>query len=56
MGARVTATDGYGNVQLNATELDLDAAGVADGRVLVVNGGDCPGRGRSPSCPSASRG
>ena len=38
VGARVTATDGFGNVQLNATELDLDAAGVAGGRVLVVNG------------------
>ncbi len=32
VGARVTATDGFGNVQLNATELDLDAAGVAEGR------------------------
>ncbi len=29
VGARVTATDAFGNVQLNATELDLDAAGVA---------------------------
>ena len=38
VGARVTATDGFGNVQLNATEGDLDAAGVANGRVLVVNG------------------
>jgi S-adenosylmethionine hydrolase len=38
VGARVTATDGFGNVQLNATEVDLDAAGVAGGDVLVVNG------------------
>ena len=45
VGARVTATDGYGNVQLNATELDLDAAGVADGNVLVVNGRRLPRAG-----------
>jgi hypothetical protein len=42
VGARVTATDGYGNVQLNATDRDLDAAGVAVGRVLVVNGRRLP--------------
>ena len=55
VGARVTATDGFGNVQLNATELDLDAAGVAEGRVLVVNGRRLP-RAGSPSSRSASQG
>jgi hypothetical protein len=42
VGAHVTATDGFGNVQLNATEVDLDAAGVAGGPELVVNGRRLP--------------
>ena len=40
VGARVTITDGFGNVQTNATEQDLEDAGVAGDRVLVVNHGN----------------
>jgi hypothetical protein len=56
VGARVTATDGYGNVQLNATERDLDAAGVADGRVLVVNGRRLPRAGTFAELPEREPG
>jgi S-adenosylmethionine hydrolase len=56
VGARVTATDGYGNVQLNATELDLDAAGVAGGRVLVVNGRRLPRAGTFAELPEREPG
>jgi S-adenosyl-L-methionine hydrolase (adenosine-forming) len=56
VGARVTATDGFGNVQLNATELDLDAAGVAEGRVLVVNGRRLPRAGTFAELPEREPG
>ena len=56
VGARVTATDAFGNVQLNATELDLDAAGVADGRVLVVNGRRLPRAGTFAELPEREPG
>jgi S-adenosylmethionine hydrolase len=56
VGARVTATDGFGNVQLNATELDLEAAGVADGRVLVVNGRRLPRAGTFAELPEREPG
>ena len=56
MGARVTATDGYGNVQLNATERDLDAAGVAVGNVLVVNGRRLPRAGTFAELPEREPG
>jgi S-adenosylmethionine hydrolase len=56
VGARVTATDGYGNVQLNATETDLDAAGVADGNVLVVNGRRLPRAGTFAELPEREPG
>jgi S-adenosylmethionine hydrolase len=56
VGARVTATDGYGNVQLNATERDLDAAGVADGRVLLVNGRRLPRAGTFAELPEREPG
>jgi S-adenosylmethionine hydrolase len=55
VGARVTATDGFGNVQLNATERDLDAAGVA-GRVLVVNGRRLPRAGTFAELPEREPG
>lgn len=56
VGARVTGTDGYGNVQLNATEHDLDAAGVTDGRVLVVNGRRLPRAGTFAELPEREPG
>jgi S-adenosyl-L-methionine hydrolase (adenosine-forming) len=56
VGARVTATDGYGNVQLNATEIDLDAAGVAVGNVLVVNGRRLPRAGTFAELPEREPG
>ena len=55
-GARVTATDGYGNVQLNATERDLDDAGVQTGRVLVVNGRRLPRAGTFAELPEREPG
>jgi hypothetical protein len=55
VGARVTATDGFGNVQLNATEVDLQAAGVA-GRVLVVNGRRLPRAGTFAELPEREPG
>jgi hypothetical protein len=56
VGARVTTTDGFGNVQLNATELDLHAAGVAGGRVLVVNGRRLPRAGTFAELPEREPG
>jgi S-adenosylmethionine hydrolase len=56
VGARVTATDGFGNVQLNATEHDLDAAGVAGCRVLVVNGRRLPRAGTFTELPEREPG
>jgi len=56
VGARVTATDGFGNVQLNATELDLEAAGIADGGVLVVNGRRLPRAGTFAELPEREPG
>ena len=56
VGARVTATDGFGNVQLNATEVDLVAAGVAGGRVLVVNGRRLPRAGTFAELPEREPG
>jgi S-adenosylmethionine hydrolase len=35
VGARVVAVDGFGNVQLNATAADLEAAGLHDGPLTV---------------------
>jgi S-adenosylmethionine hydrolase len=55
VGTRVTATDGFGNVQLNATQRDLDAAGVA-GRVLVVNGRRLPRAGTFAELPEREPG
>jgi S-adenosyl-L-methionine hydrolase (adenosine-forming) len=40
IGARVTGVDGFGNVQLNVTPADLDAAGL--GPVLNVRGRQAP--------------
>jgi S-adenosylmethionine hydrolase len=56
VGARVMATDGYGNVQLNATESDLDAAGVTVGSVLVVNGRRLPRAGTFAELPEREPG
>jgi S-adenosyl-L-methionine hydrolase (adenosine-forming) len=56
VGARVTATDAFGNVQLNATEGDLHAAGVAGGRVLVVNGRRLPRAGTFAELPEREPG
>ena len=56
VGARVTAVDGFGNVQLNAGERDLDAAGVAGGRVLVVNGRRVPRAGTFAELPEREPG
>jgi S-adenosylmethionine hydrolase len=56
VGARVTATDGFGNVQLNATELDLEAAGIAAGRILVVNGRRLPRAGTFAELPEREPG
>jgi len=56
VGARVTATDGFGNVQLNATEGDLEAAGVAGVRVLVVNGRRLPRAGTFAELPEREPG
>jgi hypothetical protein len=51
IGARVTGVDGFGNVQLNATLADLQAAGVLDDRVLVVNGHRLPRAGTFAELP-----
>jgi S-adenosyl-L-methionine hydrolase (adenosine-forming) len=51
VGARVTAVDGFGNVQLNATSDDLEAAGLGDERVLVVNGRRLPRAGTFAELP-----
>jgi S-adenosylmethionine hydrolase len=56
VGARVTATDGFGNVQLNAMEEDLEAAGVAVGNVLVVNGRRLPRAGTFAELPEREPG
>jgi S-adenosyl-L-methionine hydrolase (adenosine-forming) len=56
VGARVTATDGFGNVQTNATERDLEAAGVAGGPVLVVNGRRLPRAGTFAELPQREPG
>jgi S-adenosylmethionine hydrolase len=51
VGARVTGVDGFGNIQLNATLHELRAAGVADERVLVVNGRRLPRAGTFAELP-----
>jgi S-adenosyl-L-methionine hydrolase (adenosine-forming) len=52
VGARVTGVDGFGNVQLNATMSDLEAALVAIvERVLVVNGRKLPCAGTFAELP-----
>jgi hypothetical protein len=51
VGARVTGVDGFGNVQLNATVGDLEAAGVAEVPVLVVNGRRLPRAGTFAELP-----
>jgi S-adenosyl-L-methionine hydrolase (adenosine-forming) len=56
VGARVTSTDGFGNVQLNAMEQDLEAAGVAIGNVLVVNGRRLPRAGTFEELPEREPG
>ena len=56
VGARVTVTDGFGNVQTNATEGDLEAAGVAGGPVLVVNGRRLPRAGTFAELPEREPG
>jgi S-adenosylmethionine hydrolase len=56
VGARVTVTDGFGNVQTNATEQDLADAGVAGGRVLVVNGRRLPRAGTFAELPEREPG
>ena len=56
VGARVTATDGFGNVQLNATERDLDDAGVPEGQVMIVNGRRLPRAGTFAELPEREPG
>lgn len=56
VGARVTAIDGFGNVQTNATEPDLEAAGVADARLLVINGRRLPKAGTFAELPEREPG
>jgi len=56
VGARVTATDGFGNVQLNATERDLEDTAVAVGNVLVVNGRRLPRAGTFAELPEREPG
>jgi S-adenosyl-L-methionine hydrolase (adenosine-forming) len=51
VGARVTAVDGFGNVQLNASVGDLEAAGLDEERVLVVNGRRLPRAGTFAELP-----
>lgn len=51
VGARVTGIDGFGNVQLNATITQLEAAGLAAERVLVVNGRRLPRGGTFAELP-----
>lgn len=52
VGSRVTAVDGFGNVQLNATMSDLQAGGVEIvERVLVVNGRKLPCAGTFAELP-----
>jgi S-adenosyl-L-methionine hydrolase (adenosine-forming) len=56
IGARVTGVDGFGNVQLNAKVGDLEAAGVAEARVLVVNGRRLPRAGTFAELPEGEPG
>jgi S-adenosylmethionine hydrolase len=56
VGARVTVTDGFGNVQTNATVQDLEDAGVDGGRVLVVNGRRLPRAGTFSELPEREPG
>jgi S-adenosyl-L-methionine hydrolase (adenosine-forming) len=56
VGTRVTATDGFGNVQLNATEHDLASAGIEDLKVLVVNGHRMPRAGTFAELPEGEPG
>jgi len=56
VGTRVTMVDGFGNVQLNATVANLEAAGVADERVLVVNGRRLPRAGTFAELPEREPG
>ena len=51
VGARVTGVDGFGNVQLNATLDQLESAGLAGERVLVVNGRRLPRGGTFAELP-----
>lgn len=51
VGTRVTGVDGFGNVQLNATLAELEAAGIAGERVLVVNGRRLPRAGTFAELP-----
>jgi S-adenosyl-L-methionine hydrolase (adenosine-forming) len=51
IGARVTGVDVFGNVQLNASIEELQAAGVSDERVLVVNGRRLPRAGTFAELP-----
>jgi len=56
VGTRVTGTDGFGNVQLNATEQDLASAGIEEVRVLVVNGRRMPRAGTFAELPEGEPG
>ena len=56
IGARVMAVDGFGNVQLNVEAEHLAAAGVAEGRVLVVNGRRLPRAGTFAELPEREPG
>jgi S-adenosyl-L-methionine hydrolase (adenosine-forming) len=51
IGARVTGVDGFGNVQLNARMVELEAAGLVEERVLVVNGRRLPRAGTFAELP-----
>jgi hypothetical protein len=51
VGARVIGIDGFGNVQLNATFAELQAAGVDGERVLVVNDRRLPRAGTFAELP-----
>ncbi len=56
VGARVSGIDGFGNVQLNATAADLDAAGLTGDRLLVVNGKRLPRAGTFAELPEGEPG
>lgn len=56
VGTRVTGTDGFGNIQLNATENDLASAGIEEVRVLVVNGRRMPRAGTFAELPEGEPG